>query len=138
MKDEATVYDYMIGDPPTVLPSTPMGDVIALLNKHSLSGLPVINGSHQLVGFVSEKDCISQLIQSSYHCDSAPNTSEVMSETPSFVSQTTSIYQVADMMVNSTRKAFPVVHEGKLVGLITRGDVMRALNDYLKTCRLPS
>jgi len=138
MQDESTVFDYMTRNPPAVTASTPLGEVIDLLDKHSLSGLPVVDDNDQLTGFVSEKDCIYQLIQSSYHCEGAPNTSEVMTSEAAYVSQKDSIYKVADLMVNSTRKAFPVVSEGKLVGLITRNTVLRALNDYLMACSLPS
>ena len=52
--------------------------------------------------------------------------------------QATGIYKVADMMAHSTRKAYPVTHNGKVVGLITRSQILRALNDYLMSCSLPS
>lgn len=138
MRDEAKVYDYMLGDLPVINAHTSLGHVIETLDKLGLSGLPVIDDQHHIVGFVSEKDCIHQLLQSSYHCDDAPNTSEVMSTEVLSVSQNDSISKVADMMDRSTRKAYPVVHNNKLVGLITRGAVLRSLNDYLATCRLPS
>ena len=138
MKNESTVYDYMLGDPPIVKPTTPLGVVINLLDKHSLSGLPVVDDQHQVVGFISQKDCIKQMIQSSYHCEGAPSAKEVMTTEPTSVSQDAGIYQVADMLANSTRKAYPVVNQGKLVGIITRSHILRALNDYLMTCSLPS
>lgn len=138
MRDEATVYDYMIGDPPVVKSTTPLGVVIGLLDKHSLSGLPVINDQHELIGFISQKDCIKQMIQSSYHCEGAPSSSDVMSTQTDSIDQATGIYKVADMMAHSTRKAYPVTHNGKVVVLITRSQILRALNDYLMSCSLPS
>ena len=138
MNNDATVYDYMTGDLPDVFETTPLNKVIELLDKYNFSGLPVVNAQHQLIGIISEKDCIHQLIQSSYHCESPPNTHEVMTKEAQSVKHTTSIYQVADIMDKRTLKALPVLKDEKVVGLITRAGVLRALNDYLMTCSLPS
>ncbi len=97
-------------------------------------GLPVIDEQRQLVGFLSEQDCIKALITDSYHCDSHISVKNMMRLQPLYISPQLSVLELAQILGKERPKIFPVVDEGHVVGLITRAQVMRALNEQLKNC----
>ncbi len=134
---EFTVNDYMIKYPPSVKRSTPIGKVIGLLEASHISGIPVVDDFGSVIGFVSEKDCIHKLLHDSYHCDTTAMAEDVMNKSPETVRPGDTIYDVAAQMDKLNRKAYPVVEDEQLVGLLTRTAVLRALNDYMQVCSLP-
>ncbi len=134
---EFTVNDYMIKYPPSVKRSTPIGKVIGLLEASHISGIPVVDELGTVVGFVSEKDCIHKLLQDSYHCDASTLAEAVMTTTPDCLRPNDTIYDVAEKMDKLNRKAYPVIDDGQLVGILTRTAVLRALNEYMQVCSRP-
>ncbi|MBI2541709.1 CBS domain-containing protein [Candidatus Woesearchaeota archaeon] len=99
--------------------STPIKEAIAKMKKDGISQLPVID-SHKLVGLVSESTILEALLGSK-----AEKVSEIMQDAPPIVSKATSI-----QVVSSLLKHYPLVvvsEEGKLVGLITKSDLLGKL-----------
>ena len=66
-KEQITVSDYMSRKLVTFTPSQNVMEVIQTLVKHKISGGPVVNDQNELVGIISEGDCIKQISDSRYH-----------------------------------------------------------------------
>lgn len=112
----------------------PLAEAIERILASGLSGLPVVNEEQKLVGFLSEQDCIAQMISDTYYCDNRTNVADLMHAEPLFVSSEESIIDIAQMMTNHKPKVYPVIHDLKLIGVICRQDVMKALSVTMKNC----
>lgn len=107
------------------------------LSKHHLPGAPVVDEDKKLIGYVSEYDCLQQLMQSSYYCDNASLVEDVMSTTLIVSRPDIAIIDLASLMNTSKVNVMPIVESGKLLGLVSRGDVMRSLVRDMDECKLP-
>ncbi len=99
-------------------------------------GLPVVNQAHEVVGFLSEHDCLPFLVTGSYHCDSRIQVKDIMHTEPVSVSPNKSIVDLAQEMGLNRPKVYAVVEDDRMIGLITRSMVMRELNQSLKHCKV--
>jgi predicted transcriptional regulator len=113
---------------------TPIKTIINLLFEHRTTGAPVVDENRKLIGFISEKDCMGKLIQAAYFCDQIPTVNEMMSTNIISVSADDKMLDVAQMMVNSAPKLYPVVENDKCIGVITRGDILQALFKQADHC----
>ncbi|OTW27676.1 hypothetical protein BA746_28510, partial [Vibrio parahaemolyticus] len=91
--------------------------------------------NEKVVGFLSEQDLLDKLVKASYHCQDTHTVQECMHEDVLSVSPEMSVIELADMMKVGKPKMYPVVDDrGKLVGIITRRDVLRAIGMTLNEC----
>ncbi len=127
MNNAARVRDVMINNPPTVSCGAALGEVVDALLSHGVTGLPVVDANKCVVGFVSEHDCIHTLLVSSYHCEGAPVVDDVMHSGVLSVGPDDSIVDLAQRMDKDKPKIYPVVSEGRLVGLVTRSAILKHL-----------
>ncbi|RDH43595.1 CBS domain-containing protein [Zooshikella ganghwensis] len=128
------VKDYMTAHHLPFTCGTPLKVVLDRLMRDHLSGLPVINEDKEVIGFVSEQDCIKQVLQSSYFCDQNAIVNDVMRTDVLTVSPKEDIINLAQQMIAHKPKVYPVVENNKLVGLITRTDILRALAENITHC----
>jgi CBS domain-containing protein len=111
----------------TVTPETDAYDAIALLLKHRISGAPVVDGSGNLVGMLSERDCLKTLLHAQYHNLPTALVKDLMSTELRTIPSDTDVLQVAELFVHNRFRRLPVVDRGRLVGQISRKDVLRAI-----------
>ena len=97
------------------------------LTKHQLAGAPVVNKTGELIGYVSEFDCLQQLMQSSYYRDNHSLVEDVMSTKLIMSRPDIALIDLASIMNTSKVNVMPIVEVGKLVGAVSRGDIMREL-----------
>ena len=123
------VADYMAKSLVTVTPETSVYDAIVLLVQRQISGVPVVDQAGELVGVLSERDCMETFVNAQYH--ELPNAlvKDLMSTELQTVDPQTSILQVAKLFLQSKIRRLPVLEEGRLVGQISRRDVLRAVGD---------
>jgi len=107
------------------------------LTIHHLPGAPVVNAAGELIGYVSEYDCLQQLMQSSYYCDNTSLVEDVMSTKLTYSRADISVIDLASLMNKSKVNVMPIVEGKRLIGAVSRGDVMRALVDDMADCKLP-
>lgn len=100
--------------------------VKTLLNNH-VTGLPVVDENRQVLGFVSEQDCIHALLVSSYHCEGDPIVDDVMFRKPVTISPEMSVVDLAQNLGAGKPKVYPVVDHGKLIGIVTRTAILAEL-----------
>jgi len=120
-----------------VLDTMTLDKVSDHLTKHGLTGAPVLDSSGNLVGFVSEHDCIKQLAQSSYYCDNTSLVEDVMTTKVLSVGPDISLIDLSSKMIENKINVAPVVEDQQIIGLVSRGDVMRKLVEDLENCNLP-
>ncbi len=123
------VEDYMARKLITFNPKQPMHEVVDALMKHKISGGPVVNDQGELVGVISEGDCLKEVVKGKY--DNMPIftglVEEHMAKNVITVDPNLNIFEAAKMFLEKRLRRFPVVHEGKLIGQISQKDVMKAV-----------
>ena len=107
------------------------------LTTHGIPGAPVVNIEGELIGYVSEYDCLKALMQSSYYHENSDLVEDVMSTTPIMTTPDITIIDLAGQFNENKVNVMPVVENGKLVGAVSRGDIMRALIKDLETVQTP-
>lgn len=127
MLQSLLVKDYMSGDPLAFNPDTDVLDAIHKLLKHEMTGAPVTDRFGKVVGFLSEKDCIKVALNSSYHEERGGRVSEFMSPNVICLEPDSSLMEAAEMFVSSSIRCYPVVSEGRLIGQLSRRNILKAL-----------
>jgi len=129
MNGNATARDYMTRKLVTFTPDMGIHQAIKLLLAKRVSGGPVLDDKGGIVGVLSIKDCLKTAFDASYHQAPGGKVEEFMSENVETIDAGTAIVEVADFFMKSRYRRFPVVEDGRLVGQISRYDVLRALRD---------
>lgn len=99
---------------------------VHLLLEKEISGAPIIDRLGNMVGFLSERDVMDIALSSGYHKDFAGNVGQYMSTTVSTVDAKDSILEAARMFRDKSFKTLPVMQDNRLVGMLTRRDVLKA------------
>jgi CBS domain-containing protein len=147
------VRDIMDSSPATVHPDTPVEQVVALLRDHEVPGVPVVDADGRCVGIVSEADLVLPDDQGDLHIPHyinlfggtvfleplgrfeqrlrkafASTAADMMTRDPDSVAPDTTVKEAARLIHESGHNRLPVVDEdGRLVGVVTRLDVLGAL-----------
>jgi CBS domain-containing protein len=123
--------DIMTRPAVCVRPTTPLGEVAAILADNGFCAVPVIDGEHRLVGLVSEADLIRERygLHSPQVGHEEPRTTagEVMTSPVEFVRPETTLSALAKCMITGRRRSVPVVEGERVVGMVTRRDVVATL-----------
>ncbi|MGC1952843.1 MAG: CBS domain-containing protein [Gammaproteobacteria bacterium] len=119
--------DYMSANLVTFTPHMDVLNAIQVLVEHRISGAPVVDETGNLVGVLSQKDCLRVALEASYHGEWGGRVSEFMSRNAKTVEAETSILEVAEMFMKDEYRRYPVMEENRLIGQISRHDVLRAL-----------
>ncbi len=124
------VSDFMDNDPHAILASTSIKDAVTMMLREKVIGIPIVDEKKQLIGYLSEQDCIKDMLNDAFYSEEPGAVVNVMQTEVVSVSPTTSIVEIAQTIMTNRPKNYPVVENGKLVGLISRSDVLRALLEH--------
>ena len=128
------VKDYMTQQVVTFTPDMPLSLALdKVMSSHHMGG-PVIDDNEQVIGFLSEQDLLEKLVKVSYFCQDTHVVGDCMYQEVLSVAPDLSIIELADMMQVGKPKAYPVIDNQKLVVIITRTDVLRAIGKNLDEC----
>ncbi len=122
-----TVGDIMTTDLLVFAPETSIHEAIKALIDHRYSGAPVVDTDGQLVGVLSRKDCLKIVFSTSYYGDRGGTVAEYMSTEVETLDAETDLVSAAKKFLASRYRRFPVMRDGRLVGQISRVDLLRAL-----------
>ncbi len=122
------VSDYMTTNLITFTPDQSIESVMQSLIKNRISGGPVVNEKRELIGIISEGDCIKQISESRYY--NMPMQDQTIKKHMALDVETIdgnmNIFDAANKFLNAKRRRFPIVENGKLVGQISQKDVLKA------------
>ena len=122
------VRDYMTTNLVTFKPNQTVQDVVEAIIKYKISGGPVVNERNELVGIISEGDCLKQLSESRYY--NMPlehdNVEKRMATDVETIDGNMNVFDAANKFLKSKRRRFPIVENGKLVGQISQKDILKA------------
>ena len=126
------VSDWMSTRLITFQPDQPIYEVIDKLLSNRISGAPVVNENDELVGIISEGDCLKEIVRGKY--DNIPTlagkVSDHMTTDVMTIEPTRNVFEVGQMFLNLRLRRLPVIDKfGQLVGQISQKDVMRAVRN---------
>ena len=121
------VRDFMKTNPLSISPETEIMRAVNLLVAEDISGLPVTDAQGRLVGILTERDCIAVALQAGYFDEFGGRVEQYMTTPVETVEPDSSLMDLAELFARSPFRRCPVVEEGRLVGLICRRDILRAL-----------
>ncbi len=142
----------MDSDPVTVTPDTEVEAVIRLLRRHELPGVPVVTDGGRCVGIVTESDLVLADEEGDLHLPhhvnlfggmvfleplsrfeerlrkaAASTAEDMMTAEPTTIGPEATAAEAARLIADSGHNRLPVVEHGRLVGVVTRLDVLQAL-----------
>lgn len=142
--------DIMTTNPITVSPQTDITRAARLLLDHHINGLPVVDDKEELVGIICQSDLITlqkrirlpsvfalldsfipvrslKTIDKEMEKIAATTVAQAMTANPIVIDPETGLEEIATLMVEKNLHTLPVVHEGKLVGVVGKEDVLSTL-----------
>lgn len=130
MRDTMTARDMMVTRLITVRPDQDVHEAIDLLLRNRVAGAPVVDANENLVGFLSEKDCMQTLLDAIY--DSNPSTTVEMCMTRDVftITEDTNVLTIAELFLHKPFRRLPVVRGRRLVGQVSRRDFLMALSEW--------
>jgi CBS domain-containing protein len=147
-----TVRDIMDTDVPPVYPEDPIEQVVQTMRRHELHGVPVINEGGRCVGIITEADLVLTdenedfhmphyfqlfggvvFLESVSHWEErvrkafAATAEDMMTADPITIEPTATVREAAGLIARKKHNRLPVIEHGRLVGVVTRVDVLDAL-----------
>jgi len=142
MNHRTTASEIMTSTIHSVRPSDPLRKVVGLLCRHRISGVPVVDGKGRLVGLISERDILEAMYpdrpELRQRRAGTPGgrgereigsiaSSEIMVGEVITAAPDTDILRLASLMAVNKIRRIPIVEEGRLIGIVSQGDVYRAI-----------
>ena len=122
------VSDYMSRNLITFSPDQSVLEVMNKLIKYKISGGPVINKNNELLGIISEGDCMKQISESRYY--NMPMDDMIVEKhmvtNVDTIDGNMNVFDAASKFLESKHRRFPILENGKLVGQISQKDVLKA------------
>ena len=122
-----SIKEFMAKELITFQLDTPIETAMESCLTNKISGAPVLDKQGNLVGVLSEKDCMRPLFEATYYNNLGGFVNEYMSTDLKTINIHDTLSNVADQFIKSRFRRFPVVEGEKLVGQISRRDVLRAI-----------
>lgn len=122
------VVDYMTRDLITFRADQKIFEVVEILIKYKISGGPVVNEHNELIGIISEGDCLKQISDSRYYNFPVEKDTvgERMMTDVDTLDGNMNVFDAASIFLESKHRRFPILENGKLVGQISQKDVLKA------------
>jgi CBS domain-containing protein len=116
----------------TLKPDMNIFSAIDILVKHKISGAPVVDKQGKLVGILSEKDCLELMVESYEHSGYGELVSDYLTKNVKTIGPDENIFAVADIFYNNHFRRMPVLDKGKLVGQVSRRDILLQIQKLIK------
>jgi CBS domain-containing protein len=123
------VKNYMKKQPVAIHPDMEVQEAVVFLLNHHISAAPVVDGSGKLVGIMAERDCLEAFLNAEYYQSPTTLVRDLMSSEVVTVDPDVDILQAARLFSQHKLHHLPVLSGQRLVGDISRRDVIRAILD---------
>lgn len=127
----------------TIQPSATLADAVKVLAEHRIGAAPVLGADRRIVGIISERDIVAALGARGAAVLDEP-VSRTMTRNVETCNQSETICSIMERMTERKFRHLPVVDQGRLVGIVSIGDVVKhrlremehesaAMHDYILT-----
>lgn len=123
------VADYMAQRLITLTPGLNIIKAMDILLDKRISAAPVVDDKGRLIGVLSKKDCLKVAFTGSYHQEWGGSVADFMSQKVETMEADTDIVTAAKKFLDGPYRVFPVLRDGRLAGMISRHDILRALSE---------
>lgn len=125
------ISDYMIHRPVKIHAEDEMSTAIGLVLDNKISGICVVNAHGDLVGVLSEMDCLKAILNATYNENGdLGRAGDYMTEDIEYCDIHADLVDVADDMIKKGHRRRPVLDHGKLVGQITCRQLLRVVSEF--------
>ena len=131
MANPPLAKDIMATKLVTLSPQMDIFDAIGLLLKHKVSGAPVVDDEGKFVGIFSEKDCLSVIVKAVYEQLPTTKLFAFVSTDVYTIDEEADLLTIAQIFLNRPFRRVPVLRSEKLVGQISRRDVLSAAHKIM-------
>jgi len=125
--------DHMTRSPVTLTPETKIFEAIEALIERSISGATVLDEHGNVVGVISEMDCLQAILSGTYHGEAGGTVGAIMTREVESVEEGVNVLEVAQQLIDGHRRRFPVVKEGQFVGQVSCRSILRAVIEFAAT-----
>ena len=115
--------DVMSKEIITISPGATLADAVELLLAKEISGMPVVDNSEKMIGIISEKDILNFAFSGNLR---VTRVKEAMTENVTSFSPDADVDSIALAISHHQFRRVPIVKDGKVVGIISRRDILRA------------
>ncbi len=142
--------DVMVCDVVTVGPDEAVSNAVQLLVEHDISALPVVDGERRVIGILSEADLLHRdkigtekhrawwleavippsILALDYAKSHGRRVAELMSQDVISANEDTPLSELANILEKRRIKRVPILRDGKLVGIVSRSNLIQALERY--------
>jgi len=119
--------EYMSDVTHTIKADNNILQAVELLVQHKISGLSVVDDDNNLLGVISEVDCLRAFLDASYHGELSGLVSDYMTANVESVSFDMTIIDIAKQILDNNRRRIPVVEQGKLQGQFSIRSILHAI-----------
>lgn len=111
--------EIMTRDVVAVFPDTPVPEIVQVLAERCIGAVPVVDDEDAPLGIVSERDLIGR--------DANSLARDIMAEPVITIGEDTDVGEIAHLLQTYRMKEVPVTQDGRIVGIVSRGDLLRAV-----------
>lgn len=119
-----TAKDCMTRKINSVRPDDDVLSAVRVLVDNKISGAPVIDNIGNLLGMITEKDCMAIALQAGYHGECGGKVRDFMSKEVVSVDTETPLIEIAEHFSHKNFRRLPVLESGRVVGIVSRRDVL--------------
>jgi len=123
--DESKLLENIVRPNCFIKENTSIEDCIRTLRNRSVTGLPIVDDSKKVIGFISEKDCLKYLYGAFYFNEISGEVAKYMNKNVICVEKSTNLPTILKMFTENPYHIYPVVNEEKkYIGILTRTDLL--------------
>ena len=115
----------------TVRPEDTVRDAAKIMNQYRIGSLVVVSGTGEVVGILTERDILTNVVAVGKVADEV-KISEIMTPNIITITPDKTLEEAANVMTENKIKKLPVVHEGRLIGIVTATDLMAYEKDLVE------
>jgi CBS domain-containing protein len=102
-------------------------EAIRIMVKNGISGGPVVDQNNNLLGIITEKDCLNIVLNAGYYNERGGSIREFMSHDVESIDENMALIDLAEKFIQGPYRRYPVLNNGRLVGQVSRHDILRML-----------
>lgn len=121
---------HMTVNPVTLKPESGIFEAIEAMLDRKISGATVVDDQNNVVGVISEMDCLKAILASTYHGEAGGMVKDIMTTDVETVEENANLLDVAEELIAKHRRRFPVVKDGKFVGQLSCRSILRAVIEF--------